>query len=63
MKTVIQLGILLGILPVLAIAGVMQLSINYMGARDWSDVVAFVTFGAIYLGFVLLGAYVFSRTR
>jgi hypothetical protein len=63
MKTVVQLGLLVGILPALAIAAIIELSLNFLGARDWPDLAGLVVFGAIYLALICGGAYLFSRTK
>ena len=63
MKTALYLGLLLGAIPALAIAAVIELAIRYLGAGEWSDIAGLVVFGGIYLGLVAGGAYVFSRTR
>jgi hypothetical protein len=63
MKTVLSLGLLMGVLPTLAAAGIMELSLRHLGARDWPDAVAFVVFGGLFLALVGAGAYVFSRQK
>lgn len=63
MKTVLQLGLLLGVLPALLFAGAIELSLRHLGASTWPDLVAFVLFGGLYLGLVGLGAYAFSRVK
>jgi hypothetical protein len=63
MKTVLYLGLFLGLLPSVAIAGVMELSLRHLGAADWSAPVAFVVFGALYLAMVGGGAYLMTRVR
>jgi hypothetical protein len=62
MKTVVYIGLLLGIAPALGITGVMLLALE-LGARAWPDLMAGVVFGAMYLAMVGCGAYAFSRTR
>jgi hypothetical protein len=63
MKTVLSLGFLLGILPALAIAGIIELSLRHLGARDWPDAAGFVVFGTLWLAMVAGGAYLFSRQK
>jgi hypothetical protein len=63
MKTVLYLTLFLGLLPSLAIAGVMELSLRHLDAAHWSGPVAFVVFGAIYLAMIGGGAYCMTRIR
>jgi hypothetical protein len=63
MKTVIALGLLLGVLPALAIAAIMVFALDHLGARQWPDPWAGLFFSALYLGLVGAGAYAFSRTK
>lgn len=63
MKTVLQIGLLIGVLPALLIAGAMELSLRHLGAREWPDAAAYLTFGVLYLALVAAGAYAFSRRR
>jgi hypothetical protein len=62
MKTVFQISLFIGLLPSLAIIGVMLLALEH-GARGWPDVGAAVVFGGLYLVFIAAGAWLFSRLR
>jgi len=62
MRTVLQIGLWLGLLPSMGIAGVMH-GAAALGADSWPDILAFVVFGAAYLAMVGAGAWVFSKLR
>lgn len=63
MKTVLYLWLLLGILPALAIWGIIEFSLRFLGSRSWPDEFAFIVFGGLYLGLIGGGAYLFTHTR
>lgn len=46
--------------PALLTFGAMMVLKDH-GARDWSDVTAFVVFGGLYLALIFLGARLFAR--
>lgn len=62
MKTVVYLGLLLGVMPVAGAAGLMELGLS-LGIGDWPDAVAGTMFAVIYLGLIGLGAYIFTHIR
>lgn len=62
MKTVVYLGLLLWLFPVAATAGLMEVGLK-LGIGSWPDAVSGLLFVALYLGFVGLGAYIFTHIR
>lgn len=62
MRTVLQIGLWLGLFPSLGIAGVMHGAVA-LGAGSWPGPLAFVVFGVAYLAMVGAGAWVFSKLR
>ena len=62
MKTVLYITLLLGLLPSLAIAGIIEVGLRF-GAGQWPDLAVGIVLGIVYLALIAGGAYAFTRVR